>query len=46
MAELSAPLVLITAHVGALYLLAAGLDRLSTQRLALRWSALHLTAPR
>ena len=44
-AELSAPLVLITAHVGALYLLAAGLDRLNTQRLTLRWSALHRTSP-
>jgi hypothetical protein len=44
-AELQAPLVLVTAHVGALYLLAAGLDRLWTQRLALRWSALHQTAP-
>ena len=44
-AELQAPLVFVTAHVGALYLLAAGLDRLWTQRLAIRWSALHQTAP-
>lgn len=44
-AELEAPLVFITAHVGALHLLAAGLDRLGTERLALRWSALHETAP-
>ena len=44
-AELQAPLMFITAHVGALPLLAAGLDRLGTERLALRWSALHETAP-
>lgn len=44
-ADIQAPVVLVTAHVGALYLLAAGLDRLWTERLALRWSALHQTAP-
>lgn len=44
-AELTGPLVLVTAHVGALYLLSSGLDRLWTERLALRWSAQHQTAP-
>ncbi|MEO7973216.1 MAG: hypothetical protein ABIU84_06470, partial [Thermoanaerobaculia bacterium] len=39
--RLRAPVVLVTAHVGALYLLSAGLDRLSAGRLALRWSPLH-----
>ncbi len=41
-AGLRPPLVLITAHLGALFLLAAGLDLLRTQRVALRWSPLHL----
>lgn len=43
--DLQAPLVVVTAHVGALYLLAAGLDRIWSERLALRWSAQHQTAP-
>ena len=41
-AELGAPVVLVTAHIGALYLLAAGLDRLAARRTVLRWSPLHL----
>ena len=44
-ADLRAPLVLVTAHVGALHLLAAGLERRWTERLALRWSLLHQPAP-
>jgi hypothetical protein len=41
-AELQPPMVLITAHVGALHLLAAGLDQLPAQRVTLRWAPLHL----
>ena len=39
------PVVLATAHVGALYLLAAGFDRLGLRRTVLRWSPVHAPAP-
>jgi len=39
------PIVLLTAHIGALYLLAAGLDRLGVRRTVLRWSPHHLPFP-
>jgi hypothetical protein len=44
-AALQPPLVLATAHVGALYLLAAGFDRLGLRRTVLRWSPVHAPAP-
>jgi hypothetical protein len=43
-AGLEGPRVLVTAHIGAIYLLAAALDRLGGDRLVLRWSPLHRTA--
>lgn len=43
-AALRPPLVLLTAHVGALHLLAVGLDRFAARRVSLRWSPLHLPA--
>lgn len=39
--DLPRPAILVTAHVGALYLLAAALAPLKVPRLAIRWSALH-----
>jgi len=39
------PAILATAHLGALYLLAAGFDRLGLQRTVLRWSPIHRPAP-
>lgn len=44
-AALRPPLILATAHVGALYLLAAGFDRLGLRRTVLRWSPIHAPAP-
>ncbi len=44
-AALRPPVVLATAHVGALYLLAAGFDRLGLRRTVLRWSPVHAPAP-
>lgn len=41
-AALGPPVVLLTAHIGALYLLAVGLDRLAVRRTVLRWSPHHL----
>lgn len=43
-AALRPPLVLATAHVGALNLLAAGFDRLALRRTVLRWSPVHAPA--
>lgn len=43
--SLGPSVVLLTAHVGALYLLAAGLDRVARRRTVLRWSPLHLPSP-
>ncbi|MEO8197567.1 MAG: hypothetical protein ABI689_12700 [Thermoanaerobaculia bacterium] len=44
-AGLQPPLVLVTAHIGALYLLAAGFDQLGLHRTVLRWSPIHEPAP-
>ena len=41
-APLGPPVVLLTAHIGALHLLAVGLDRLAVRRTVLRWSPHHL----
>ncbi|MGE0641337.1 MAG: hypothetical protein AB7G12_07650 [Thermoanaerobaculia bacterium] len=35
------PAILVTAHLGAIYLLAAALNRLNVPRLAIRWSEWH-----
>lgn len=43
-AALEPPMVLVTAHAGALHLLSAALDRLSGPRLVLRWSPYHRPA--
>jgi hypothetical protein len=39
---LAPPCVLVTAHLGALYLLALALQRIATPRVVLRWSTVHL----
>lgn len=43
--HLHPPLVLITAHVGALHLLALALDRFAVPRVVLRWSPVHDLSP-
>lgn len=45
-AALRPPVILVTAHFGALHLLAAALDQLAGSRLVLRWSPLHVPGPR
>ena len=44
-ATLTPPKVLITAHLGALYLLSAGMDQLPHRRTILRWSPQHEIGP-
>ena len=44
-AALRPPAILVSAHVGALHLLAVALDRLAGRRLVLRWSSLHEPGP-
>lgn len=39
------PAILLTAHVGAIYLLGAAFDRLPAGRTVLRWAPQHLPAP-
>jgi hypothetical protein len=43
--RLRPPLVLVTAHVGALYLLAIALDRFAVPRVVLRWAPVHDLSP-
>lgn len=43
--RLRPPLVLVTAHVGALYLLAIALDRFAVPRVVLRWAPVHELSP-
>ncbi len=43
--RLHPPLVLVTAHVGALYLLAIALDRFAVPRVVLRWAPVHELSP-
>lgn len=44
-AALRPPAILLTAHVGAIYLLGAAFDRLPAERTVLRWAPQHLPAP-
>ena len=44
-ARLRPPLVLVTAHVGALHLLAVALDRFAVPRVVLRWTPVHELSP-
>ncbi len=44
-AALRPPLVLVTAHIGALYLLDLGLEQVAGPRTVLRWSAVHEPFP-
>jgi len=44
-AALRPPAILLTAHVGAIYLLGAAFDRLPAGRTVLRWAPQHLPGP-